>query len=283
MKADLHCHSHFSDGKHTANFLIERALTNDVTHLALTDHDCTNVHENLQGSQPLSIIKGVEISCAWQNHELHIVGLSINPQHAQLENLLSSQQEKRRQRVREIDAKLVKIGIQGLLPYMSDLSAVAQTRSHVADFLVQRHFCTTRKKVFKQYLNKNGNAYVGALWCSLEAAVDAITSGGGIAVLAHPGRYGINRTKLSYLVDGFKEAGGHALECTYPSIAAEMQADLLKLAIGKGLYVSGGSDFHDASATWTDVGKFPPLPKDTDQFSVWRHPSWSGTTPALTA
>ena len=282
MKADLHCHSHFSDGKHKASFLVERALANDVTHLAITDHDCTNVHLDLKAYQELKIIKGVEISCAWQNHELHIVGLSINLQHAQLKNLLSSQQEKRRQRVREMDAKLVKVGIQGLQAYMLDLSAVAQTRSHVADFLIQQQFCKTRKRVFNQYLNKNGKAYVEAHWCTLDEAVEAITSGGGIAVLAHPGRYGINRAKLSYLVDAFKDAGGQAIECTYPSIAMEMQAHLVKLAVDNGLYLSCGSDFHDASATWTDVGKFPVLPENTNQHAVWHHPSWAEPAPALT-
>ena len=276
MKVDLHCHSHFSDGKHSAGFLIDRALANNVSHLALTDHDCTNVHLNLKVYPELTIIKGVEISCGWQSQEVHVVGLSINPRHSQLEKLLSSQQEKRRQRVREIDAKLVKIGIQGLLAYMLELSAVAQTRSHVADFLIQKKFCKTRKRVFNQYLNKNGKAYVGAQWCTLEEGVEAITSGGGIAVLAHPGRYGINRTKLSYLVDQFKNAGGQAIECTYPSIAMEMQADLVKLAVDKNLYVSCGSDFHDASAKWTDVGKFPKLPECTEPLAVWHHPSWSG-------
>lgn len=256
---------------------MERALINGVTHLAITDHDCTNVHVDLEGCQQLSIIKGVEISCAWQNHELHIVGLCINARNSQLEHLLSTQQEKRRQRVRHIDAKLAKIGIQGLLPYMSDLSAVAQTRSHVADFLVQRQICKTRQKVFKQYLNKKGKAYVAAHWCALGEAVEAITSAGGIAVLAHPGRYGMNRSKLSCLVDAFKEAGGEALECTYPNISMEMQEHLLKLAVDKNLYVSGGSDFHDASATWTDVGKFPILHESTHQFGVWHHPMWSGT------
>jgi len=282
MKVDLHCHSYFSDGKHSANFLIERALANNVTHLALTDHDCTNVHVDLEHYKELTIIKGVEISCAWQNHELHIVGLSINLQHTQLKDLLSSQQEKRRQRVREMDAKLVKVGIQGLQAYMLDLSAVAQTRSHVADFLIQQQFCKTRKRVFNQYLNKNGKAYVEAHWCTLDEAVEAITSGGGIAVLAHPGRYGINRTKLSYLVDAFKDAGGQAIECTYPSIAMEMQAHLVKLAVDNGLYLSCGSDFHDASATWTDVGKFPVLPENTNQHAVWHHPSWAEPAPALT-
>jgi len=283
MKADLHCHTYFSDGKHPAGFLIERALANGVTHLALTDHDCTNVYVDLECCQELSIIKGVEISCTWQNHELHVVGLHINTGHSQLVKLLSTQQEKRRQRVREMDAKLSKIDIQGLLPYMSDLSAVSQTRSHIADFLVQEQFCKTRKKVFKQYLNKYGKAYVGAHWCALGEAVEAITSAGGIAVLAHPGRYGMNRTKLSSLFDAFKETGGGALECTYPNISIEMQAHLLKLAVDKGLYVSGGSDFHDASATWTDVGKFPTLPEGTHQFGVWHHPMWFGTAPALTA
>lgn len=277
MKLDLHCHSHYSDGKHPANFLIERALENGVTHLAITDHDCTNVHEKLDGSQQLSIIKGVEISCTWQNRELHIVGLCIDTSASQLENLLARQQQKRRQRVQQIDAKLVEIGIQGLLPYMSSLPAVAQTRSHVADFLIQQQVCKTRKKVFKQYLNKNGKAYIDALWCSLEEAVEAIASAGGIAVLAHPGRYGLNRSKLSSLVDAFKEAGGDALECTYPSIAIEMQAHLVKLAIDKGIHISGGSDFHDAGAAWTDVGKFPWLPKSTLQFGVWHHPMWSAT------
>jgi len=277
MKLDLHCHSHYSDGKHPANFLIERALENGVTHLAITDHDCTNVHEKLDGSQQLSIIKGVEISCTWQNRELHIVGLCIDTSRSQLENLLARQQQKRRQRVQQIDAKLVEIGIRGLLPYVSSLPAVAQTRSHVADFLIQKQVCKTRKKVFKQYLNKNGKAYIDALWCSLEEAVEAIASAGGIAVLAHPGRYGLNRSKLSSLVDAFKEAGGDALECTYPSIAIEMQAHLIKLAIDKGIHISSGSDFHDASAAWTDVGKFPWLPTNTLQFGVWHHPMWSAT------
>ena len=40
MKADLHCHSHFSDGQHPPQFLIDRAVANHVTHLAITDHDC---------------------------------------------------------------------------------------------------------------------------------------------------------------------------------------------------------------------------------------------------
>lgn len=274
LKVDLHCHSHYSDGKHAANFLIERALANDVTHLAITDHDSTNVHQDLSTHRSLSIIAGVEISCAWENRELHIVGLCIDTCNPQLKKLLDAQQQTRRQRICQIDARLAKTGITGLLPYMSGLVAAAQTRSHVADFLIQQQVCKTRQKVFKQFLNKKGKAWVPAHWCTMEDAIGAITAAGGIPVLAHPGRYGINRSTLSRLADVFKAAGGDALECTYPNIAADMQTYLLKLAVTKGLHVSGGSDFHDASAVWTDVGKFPALPDNAHANGVWHHSKW---------
>ena len=85
---------------------MERALANGITHLAITDHDCSDVHADLESCPELSIIKGVEISCAWQNHELHIVGLCINTRHSQLEKLLATQQDKRRQRVHHMNDKL---------------------------------------------------------------------------------------------------------------------------------------------------------------------------------
>lgn len=275
MQVDLHCHSHFSDGKHQASFLVKRALINHVTHLALTDHDCIDVHTQQIDHMGLSIIKGVEISSAWQNSEIHIVGLCINVQDPGLKGLLEVQQEKRRQRVHEIDKNLSKSGIIGLQEYMSNLSAVTQTRSHIADFLVQKQYCSNRKKVFKQYLNKNGKAYVKPEWSSIEETIRTISKAGGIAVLAHPSRYAMNRTNLTRLITDFKKAGGSAIECTYPNISTDMQTLLLQAVMDNGLLISGGSDFHDASATWTDVGKFPSFPKASHELGVWRHSNWS--------
>ena len=48
MKADLHCHSHYSDGKQSPSFLLARAKEKGVTHLALTDHDCVDGIEELK-------------------------------------------------------------------------------------------------------------------------------------------------------------------------------------------------------------------------------------------
>ena len=67
MKADLHCHSHLSDGKHSLEFLVQRATANGVTHLAITDHDYTHPTFDTEAIQALTLINGVEISCDWHN------------------------------------------------------------------------------------------------------------------------------------------------------------------------------------------------------------------------
>ena len=75
MKADLHCHSYFSDGKHSPDFLLSRAEINNISHLAITDHDfVVNPKDFMLRKSKVHLISGVEISCEWQNREIHIVG-----------------------------------------------------------------------------------------------------------------------------------------------------------------------------------------------------------------
>ena len=88
MKFDLHCHSNYSDGKHPPAFLVQRALANQVTHLAITDHDCTAANseiKNIDGT--MTLIEGVEISCNWQESAIHIVGLCIKSEEPKLISL----------------------------------------------------------------------------------------------------------------------------------------------------------------------------------------------------
>ena len=79
LKADLHCHTHLSDGQHNPAFVIERARANLVTHLAITDHDVSQALPQAMGYQDLKLINGVEISCLWEALEIHIVGLFVDP------------------------------------------------------------------------------------------------------------------------------------------------------------------------------------------------------------
>jgi len=275
MKVDLHSHSYFSDGKQSPSFLIQRARANRLTHLALTDHDCIDGLEALQSEAgDIVIINGVELSCLWNTMEIHIVGLCIDPKNIHIENLLASQQLQRRNRALTIDKNLQKLEIHGLTSYLESLSCTAYTRSHIADFLVQEKICKNRQKAFKTHLGKRGRVFAAANCCSLQEGISAIRKAGGIAVIAHPGRYSLSKNKLNLLTDDFKACGGEAIEGSYSNIDPNTKAYLSKLAVEKSLYLSVGSDFHDAAATWTDIGKFPPLDQQAIKNAIWLHPKW---------
>lgn len=275
MHVDLHCHSHFSDGKHSPDYLIEKALANKVSHLAITDHDCTHALGQIHvPHKELTIINGVEISCGWENQEIHILGLLIDPEHEVIRSLLGSQQHKRQLRIQSMHEKLLALGTTGLLSYMQDLPCISYTRSHVADFLIQEKICKNRQKAFKSYLGKRGKIYVAAQWCSLANAIACITEAGGIAVLAHPGRYPLSKRKLESLIDCFRDNGGEAIETSYSNIDPNTRRHLGELAASKSLYASAGSDFHDAAAHWTDIGKFPGFDQSAKKNAIWLHPKW---------
>ena len=275
MKVDLHCHSHFSDGTQSPSFLLQRATENKLTHLALTDHDCIDGLESLQRvAGEITIINGVELSCLWGTMEIHIVGLFIEPTNDHMEKLLAAQQAQRENRAQAIDRNLQKIGIHGLMSYLQSLPCTAYTRSHIADFLVQEKICKNKQKAFKTHLSKRGRVYAAANCCSLKEGVAAILDASGIAVVAHPGRYSLSKTKLSSLLDDFKTCGGEAIEGSYSNIDHTTKAYLSRLAEEKSMYLSVGSDFHDAAATWTDIGRFPTLDQQAIKNAIWLHPKW---------
>ena len=105
IRYDLHCHSAASDGSLSPTALIERAREMGVDVLALTDHDATHglaeaaaAADNIQG---LDLITGIEVSVTWANQTIHIVGLFIDPENAELQQGLERLQAFRRWRAEE--------------------------------------------------------------------------------------------------------------------------------------------------------------------------------------
>ena len=275
MKADLHCHSYFSDGKHSPDFLLNRAEANKISHLAITDHDFVmNPRDIATRESTVHLINGVEISCEWQNREIHIVGIGTDPENPILKTMLLRQRASREVRVEKIHRLLLKAGIDGLMNYLKSQHCISVTRSHVADFLVLSGTTKNRKLAFNRFIGKGGCAFVPATWVSIEEANYAIATSGGISVLAHPSRYKLSKHQLNALVDAFKKTGGAALEVSYANIHPNVKQMLERTALKNKLFVSAGSDFHDADAFWTDIGKFPEISRPAQEHAVWQHPKW---------
>ncbi|WP_333608064.1 PHP domain-containing protein, partial [Arsukibacterium sp.] len=121
MKIDLHSHTLSSDGVLSPDELIARAVERGVDVLAITDHDSVaglaEARQAIHSRQaPLHLINGVEISSSWQQLEIHIVGLNVNPTCPVFLARLATQQQRRLERAEEMARRLTKAQIPDVLP-----------------------------------------------------------------------------------------------------------------------------------------------------------------------
>jgi predicted metal-dependent phosphoesterase TrpH len=127
---------------------------------------------------------------------------------------------------------------------------------------------------FRRYLGEGKPAYVRHTWADLRQAIAWIEGAGGVAVLAHPTRYGLRPARLRSLMQELRAAGGSAVEVVCAGHGLEQQMQLVaRLAAECGLLASTGSDFHGAEESWLDLGELQPLPEICTP--VWRHPRLS--------
>lgn len=270
---DLHSHTTASDGLLSSAELVSRAAEMGVTTLAITDHDTTAgipaarqaiVEQELE----LELIAGVEISTLWENHEIHIVGLNVDIDSAELQTLLSEQVTRRQARAKEIALRLEKARIPGALEGATRIADGAEiTRGHFARYLVEQGYATNVGGVFKHYLARGKTGYAPPQWCTIEEAIVAIHHAGGQAVVAHPGRYQLSNKWLKRLLADFKSWGGDAMEVAQCQQAPNERSQLAAYALQFGLLASQGSDFQQPCA-WIELGRKLWLPTGVEP--VWR-------------
>ncbi|SFM95435.1 hypothetical protein SAMN05216516_101508 [Izhakiella capsodis] len=269
---DLHSHSQASDGLLTPAELVARAVQMRVGILALTDHDTVAGISPAQQAiaeqgLPLHLLPGVEISTLWENNEIHIVGLGIDPNAAAMQALLQLQSESRLNRAKMIACRLENAHIPGALKGAMALSAGGViTRGHFARFLIGQGKASNMAQVFKNYLARGKIGYVPPQWCTMKQAIDAIRHSGGRSVLAHPGRYNLSAKWLKRLMLCFKQEGGDAMEVAQCQQAPAERSQLAQYARDYDLAASQGSDFHQPCA-WIELGKKLWLPACVE--AIW--------------
>jgi len=263
-KIDLHSHSTVSDGTYTPAELVRYAAAQGVEVMALTDHDDLGGLEEARvaaGEQGIRLVNGVEISVSWNGRTIHIVGLRVDPSHAELQAGLENIRAGRLTRAAAIAAELDKVGISGSLEGARAYALERIiSRTHFARFLVANGHAKDVKTVFKKFLVKGKPGHVSHRWADMAEAIGWIKSSGGIAVLAHPGRYDIGKMTLHALFAAFKEAGGEAVEVVSGSHTPDQYRLFAEFAKQYGLLSSVGSDYHGPTHNYFDMGRLPPLP-----------------------
>lgn len=265
LKVDLHCHSNISDGVLAPAEVAAHARRAGVDVWALTDHDeVSGIAAARQAARALDMqfVAGVEISITWAGQTVHIVGLQIDENHPALVQGLAQTRSGRDARGREISRQLDLAGIpdayEGALNYVGNPDLMSRT--HFARYIVETGKCANIPEVFRKYLSEGKPGYVEHRWGTLADAVSWIRAAGGLAVIAHPGRYRFSDTAQGVLFDEFKQLGGVGIEVVTGSHTPDQYPEYARLANDYGFLASRGTDFHAPGEARVDFALLPPLP-----------------------
>jgi predicted metal-dependent phosphoesterase TrpH len=276
LNIDLHCHSTVSDGLLPPAAVATRAKANGVEVWALTDHDeVGGIAEAREAAAAFGLryVTGVEISITWASETVHIVGLQFDEKNESLVKGLAHTRSGRERRAQEIAAQLKTAGIpnafEGALKFVGNPDLISRT--HFARYLLELGICKDVSEVFSNYLTEGKPGFVPHRWATLRDAVSWIRGAGGIAVVAHPGRYRFNELALDVFLREFKQVGGSGVEVVTGSHTVDEYEKFARVAKNYGLMASRGSDFHGPGESPIDLGGLPPLPAGL--VPVWHN--WS--------
>ena len=247
--------------------MVARAAANGVDLFSLTDHDDTSGLEEARAEareRGIRFVEGVEISVTWHGSTVHIVGLRIDPRSPALREGLESIRRGRATRARKIADGLAAAGIPGSLAgaqrYAENPELIS--RAHFARYLVETGRAQDVKNVFQRYLVQDKPGWVPHQWAALQDAVGWIRASGGVAVVAHPGRYKYAKPEMREFFGEFRDCGGAGIEVVTGSHAPEQYFEFARSAREFGLLASRGSDYHGKGESRADLGALPPLPDD---------------------
>lgn len=278
MNVDLHSHSIASDGLLPAREVAARAKDGGVDVWALTDHDETRaLPEAREAAEALGVrfVDGVEISVTWRpdaaakGTTIHMVGLRIDPANpvlqAGLKQIRAGRDERAARMARDLEIAGIPGALEGSKKYATNPELVS--RSHFARFLVEAGKARNTHHAFAHYLTEGKPGYVAHQWATLPEAMEWIRAAGGVAVVAHPGRYKLGAGQLAQFFDEFKDLGGRAIEVMTGSHTTEQYNHFAEVARCYGFMASRGSDYHGPGESRVEPGGLPPLPADL--MPVW--------------
>jgi predicted metal-dependent phosphoesterase TrpH len=244
-KVDLHIHSTASDGKFSPAEIVKKSAELGLTVIAITDHDTVDgvlpALEAAKAFPQLRVIPGVEISTYVATGEVHVLGYFIDYTNQELCSTLSRMRNSRRERARQMVAKLKNLGLQVDWSRVTELAGSGSIgRPHIAQAMLEKGYIKSFKEAFTRYIGLGGPAYVEREKISPAEAVELILRADGLPVLAHP----LTIDDPEAMVMELKNSGLVGIEVYYHDCTDEEINRLTKLADRYSLIMTGGSDFH---------------------------------------
>ena len=247
MPGDLHCHTKLSNSSMGIDDLIVLANKRGVGTIAITDLDCQAgvVRAKIIGERRgITVIPGVELSSFDPeiDSNVHILCYqSDSPD--RLEGLCHRNVIARKKASQFITLKIAqRYPITAELVMKCASGSTAVFKQHIMHSLME---CGLTNEIYGELYHElfspesEKNVLVAAKYPSPAEVIAAVHEAGGVAVLAHPGRF----TDSSGYAEQLISAGIDGFEVWHPDNTPEQTAALAALAKKNGLLTTGGSDF----------------------------------------
>src|SRR3989344_3875175 len=258
IRADLHTHTHCSDGTDAPIALLQKAFEAGLQGLSITDHDTIDAYTpdlfSLAKELGIRLLPGLELSSEWEGASVHILGYNVDLQDKLLRAFLSDMIDRRERRNRAILANLQK---RGFFIDEAELKATAKkafsnrtiARPHIAEMMVRKGYVKTRQEAFEPYLQDGASCYSPGIKYTPSEVIEQIHQAGGKAVLAHPHFF-----KKGKLLKHLLSLPFDGIECYYGTLYPEQEKPWVKLAQEKGWIATGGSDYHGSVKAYVTLG-----------------------------
>lgn len=241
--ADLHLHSHYSDGSFPPAEVVRRAKAAGLAAVALTDHDTVDGLPEFFAAATaagLTAIPGAELSVDEEDREIHLLGYLIRWEDVALRAALTRFAAERRVRAAAMLSRLQKMGVRIPMQAVERVAGKGTLgRPHVAAALVEAGVVGSVQEAFDRYLARGKPAYVPRTGFTAAEAIALVREAGGVPVLAHPIRSGV-LGEVPRLV----AVGLMGLEAYHTGHDAADTLAVCRVAEEHGLLVTGGSDCH---------------------------------------
>lgn len=255
---DLHTHSNYSDGTLTPEELVALAKKENLSAVALTDHNTiTGLPLFLKYAKENSFegIAGIEFSTHFKGKEYHIVGLFIKEEHYdKITKLVKEFDDLKEESNIDLVKKLNNIGMKIDYTKLKKQTPNGRlNRANIAAELVKCGYISSISEAFKTILSKEYGLYVEPKRLDTISTIKFIKEIGAIAILAHP-LFKHDKNDLDELLPLAKKAGLDAMEIYYSTYTEEETTLAKEIAKKYDLLHSGGSDFHGTNKPDINIG-----------------------------
>jgi 3',5'-nucleoside bisphosphate phosphatase len=224
--------------------VIDVARSHGIDIVCISDHDNLAAYFEIKSyaeAQGITLVPGVELSCAHEGVDVHILAYAFDPLDPRVDQRLRHFREARQTRGRRMVERLRSLGYDITVARVEQLAAGgAVGRPHVARALVEAGRAKSVSDAFDRLIGTGKPGYVEKERFRVGDAISLIRAAGGVTSIAHPTLYPDHDRLVPLLLD----SGIDGVEVFHPDVDDASRDAYINVARFRGKMTTGGSDDH---------------------------------------